>query len=160
ESWTSTSWNAERNFSINRADRMKKPQSSVRYSVIAPGARSPSGGRAVILAPAANRLIACALRFQDFLQRAKHALRLAAVVGGVIADVDVDGDESGFRPRMNREMRFGEQHRAGDALGLELKEPLADDRKPGLLNGLETSVAQCIGARENRRVGRAAVPFA
>src|SRR5256885_17196994 len=106
ESWTSTSWNAERNFSINRADRMKKPQSSVKYSVIAPGARSPSEGRAVILAPAANRLKARALRFQDFLQRAKHTLRLTAIVGGVVADVDVDGDESRFRPCVNREMRF------------------------------------------------------
>src|SRR5437667_5186723 len=145
---------------MSRADRMKKPQSSVKYSVIAPGARSPSEGRAVILAPAANRLKARALRFQDFLQRAKHTLRLTAVVGGVVADVDVDGDESRFRPCVNREMRFGEKHRAGDALRLELEEPLADDRKPGLLNGLETSVAQCVGACENRRVGRAAVPFA
>src|SRR3954463_5627810 len=109
---------------MTRAERMKNPQSSVRYSVITPDARSPSGGRPVILAPAVNRLKTRAPRFQHRLQRAVHALRLACVVGRVIAHVDIDGDEPRFGPRVNREMRFGEKHRAGDALWLELKEPI------------------------------------
>src|SRR5437762_13830979 len=98
---------------------MKKPQSSVKYSVIAPGARSPSGFLAVILAPAPYRLKARALRLQHRLQREKDTIRLVAVVSGVVADVNVDRDEARFGPRVNREMRLGEKYGAGDALGLE-----------------------------------------
>src|SRR6266576_5890267 len=113
---------------------MKNPQSSVKYSVIASGARSSSGFLAVILAPAPDRLKARALRLQHRLQRAEDAVRLIAVVGGVVADVNIDRDEACFGPRMNREMRFREKHRAGNALGLELEEPVADDRATGFLN--------------------------
>src|SRR5438067_9125853 len=136
---------------MRRAERMKNPQSSVRYSVIAPGARSPSGFLAVILAPAADRLEARALRLQHRAQRTKDAVRLVAVVRGVVADVNVDCDKSRFRPRVDRQMRFRKQHRAGDALGLELEKPIADDSEAGFFNGLETNVAQRFGARENRR---------
>src|SRR5438046_10025021 len=124
---------------------MKKPQSSVKYSVIAPGARSPSGFLAVILAPAPNRLKARALRLQHRLQRAEDAIRLVAVVGGAVADVDADRDKARARPRMNREARFREKDRAGDALGRELEESVADDRESGFLNGLPTNATP--GAR-------------
>src|SRR5690242_20460605 len=133
---------------MTRAERMKKPHSSVRYSVIAPGARSPSGGLAVILAPAANRLKAGTRRSKLSQQRVKHALRFAAVVGCVIADVDVDGDESRFGPCVNGEMRLGEKNGAGDALRLELEEAFADDGEARVFNRPETDVAQCVCARE------------
>src|SRR5262245_4220067 len=125
-SWTSTSWNADRNFSSTAADRMKKPQSSVMYSVIAPGARSPPGSG--ILPAAVNGLEPRSPRLQHRLELAEYSLSLRGVVGRVIADVDVDGHEARFRPRVDGEVRFGEQHRPGDALRLELVEVVADDR--------------------------------
>src|SRR6267142_713098 len=120
---------------------MKNPQSSVMYSVIAPGARSPGslsrarspggstdveescvaaasesdasgGGLGGILAPAPDRVIVRPLRLQHCLQRAKDALGLVCVVGRVIADVDVNSVEARFGPSVDREMRLGQQHRS------------------------------------------------
>src|SRR5262245_58227849 len=127
-SWTSTSWNAERNASSFADDRMKNPQSSVMCSVIAPGARSPSASvlAAVTLAAAMNRLEPRALGLQDRLELAEHPFGLRSVVGRVVADVHVHGDKAGFGPRMHGEMRLRQQDRAGDALRLELEEIVAD----------------------------------
>ena len=103
----------------------------------------------------------CPPRLQCRLQRAEDALGLVGVVGRVVAHVDVDGDEARFRPRVDREMRLGEQHRSGDALRLEL---IRSDRRRSsartACSRLDAKHAQRIGARELRRVGRAAVPFA
>src|SRR6185369_16981480 len=57
-------------------------------------------------------------------------------------------------------MRFCEQHRAGDALRLELKEAVADDRESGFIYGLATHVPQRARLRQQRFVSRATVPFA
>src|SRR6187200_2929252 len=57
-------------------------------------------------------------------------------------------------------MRFCEQHRAGDALRLELKEAVADDRESGFVYGLATHVPQRARLRQQRFVGRATVPLA
>jgi len=97
---------------------------------------------------------------QRRLERGEHALGLCRVVGRVVAHVDVDGHESGFGPRMDRQVRFGQQDRAGDTLGLELKEAVADDRETGIIDGSATKVAQCVRLRQQRFVGRATVPLA
>ncbi len=53
-----------------------------------------------------------------------HALHqragLARVVGGEVADVDIDGDAAGLGPGVYGQVRFGQQHGAGDAAGLPL----------------------------------------
>src|SRR5512140_2973087 len=108
---------------------MKKPQSSVMCSVIAPGARSPPGS--VILPTAMDRLEARALGLQHRLELAKDALGLGGVVRRVVADVHVDGDEARLGPRVDGEVRFREQHGTRDALRLELEEVVADDREAG-----------------------------
>src|SRR6476620_8294019 len=121
-SWTSTSWQAERNASSVAEERTKRPQSSVRCSVRIPGARSPGGDtewlipRLILdhfLAAAVNRLKSLATRLQRRLERLEHALGLAGVVGRVVADVHVYRHESRLGPRMDRQMRFGEEHRPG-----------------------------------------------
>src|SRR5258705_13305545 len=130
------------------------------------GARScgapvaPGTCPSAIHAPAMDHLILGPRGLQHGLERAEQPLRLVAVVGREIADVDVDGDEATLRPRMNGEMRFGEQHGACDALRLELVERVADDREPGIAGGLQAYGAQRFATRELRRVGRASVPFA
>src|SRR6185503_10897454 len=129
-SWTSTAWKGERNFSNSRADRTKNAQSSVRYSVIRPGPTSPGCLASGIPTPAANRLEALARGLERGLERREEALGLAGVVGGVVAHVDVDRDEAGLRPRMNRQMRLGKEHRAGDALRRELEEAVAHHGEP------------------------------
>src|ERR1700750_1925923 len=101
---------------------MKKPQSPVMCSVIVPGTPSSRPAGSVILAAAMDGLEARTRGLQHRFQLAEHALGLRGVVGGVVADVDVDRDEAGFGPRVDGKMRFGEQHRAGDALRLELEE--------------------------------------
>src|SRR5512147_2660156 len=130
-SWTSTAWYGERNFSNWRAERMKKPHSSVRYSVIAPGAMSPPAPGlpdSGIASAAVDRVEARARGLERRFERAEELVCLVGVVGRQVADVDVDGDEAVFWPRVDREVGFGEQHGAGDALRLELVERVADDR--------------------------------
>jgi len=56
-------------------------------------------------------------------------------------------------------MRLGEQHRSGDAVGLELKEAVADDRQSRFVDRAAAQGTQCIGLRQQRFVGRATVPF-
>src|SRR6476469_5840001 len=131
-SCTSTAWCGERNFSNSRADRMKNAQSSLRYSAIAPGAMSP-GRRAasLIAASAPDRLEALALGLQHGLERREQPLGLVGVVRGVVAHVDVHRDEAGFGPRVDGDVRLGQQHRSRDALRLELEEALADNRQVG-----------------------------
>ena len=110
---------------------MKNPQSSVRYSVIAPGREV---ARAALQPSAPPRWIAWKRVRSGFSTRSSarnSALGLRGVVGRVVADVDVDRDEAALGPRVDREMRLGEQHRAGDALRLELEETVADDRQAG-----------------------------
>ncbi len=77
---------------------------------------------------------------------------LAVLSDVVVADVDVDRHEAVLGPGVDREVRLGEQHRAGDALRLELMETLADDGETGLLDRLHTDVAQRLCAREFRRL--------
>src|SRR5664279_549843 len=146
-SWTSTAWTGERNFSYWREDRMKNAQSSVRYSVIAPGAISPGGGltpssgRSGILASAMDRLEMRALRTQRGLQHLEHLLGLRRVVRHQVADVDVHRDKGRLGPRVDRDMRFGEQHRARHALRLELEEALAHDGEARRARGVDAQVA-------------------
>src|SRR3569623_524772 len=131
-SCTSTAWNGERNFSNSRAERTKNAHSLVRYSVMAPGAMS-SGcfvpvaslpgswlDGSVIASSAPDRLEMLARGLERALERIEQPLRLVGIVGRVVALVDVDRHEPRFGPRVDRQMRFGEQHRAGDALGLDL----------------------------------------
>src|SRR5690242_2274494 len=133
------------------------------YSVRMPGRRSSGGDASLILddfpAAALDRLEAFARGLERRLERLEDALGLARVVRRVVADVDVERHESRFGPRMDREVRFGEQHRAGDALRLELKEAIADDREPRVVDGTPTKVAQCVGLRQQWFVGRASVPL-
>src|SRR5512133_2643974 len=92
--------------------------------------------RRVGLATAAlNRLEARVTGSQRRLQRSEYALGLRRVVSRVIAHVNVDGDETRFRPRVNGEMRFGKQHGAGDTLRLELEKAVADNRQSRLIDG-------------------------
>src|SRR4249919_657699 len=97
-SCTSTAWKADLNFSSSFAERTTNPHSGVissyrtsaGKSCVAAGApsalfRLPS----VILSAAKDRLVLRALRLHRRLERAKQALRLVAVVGGQVADVDV-----------------------------------------------------------------------
>src|SRR3982751_3727050 len=106
---------------------MKYPHSCVRYSVISPGARScPSprspapdasgAGTSGILAAATDGVKARALGFEHPLQRVEQRLGLGRIVRLVIAHVDVHRHEPMLRPRVNGEMRFGEEHGARDAL--------------------------------------------
>src|SRR5215831_5420038 len=138
---------------------MKNPQSSVRYSVIAPGTRSPPSPPSAIHAPAAYRLEVRARGLERRFELAEQAFRLLGVVGRVVAHVDVDRDRALLRPRMNREMRLGEDHRSGDALRLELVKTIADDCKTGLLDGCKTALLQRHRVRHFRRIGRAVVPL-
>src|SRR5512143_1207023 len=126
-SLTSTIWNGERKRSNWRDARTKKPHSSVRCSVIAPGTMSPPGlsvASGGILASAMDRMEFHALRLQRRLERAEQPFRLRRIVGRQVAHVHVDADEAVLRPCVNGEMRFGEEHRTGDALGRELVEAL------------------------------------
>src|SRR5436305_4444971 len=112
-SCTSTAWKGERNFSNSRAERTTNAHSSVRYSVITPGAMSPGGFAArapglsswrdgsVIAPSTADRLEALAGGLEHALERVEQALRLVAVVRGVVAHVHVDGDEARLGPRMD-----------------------------------------------------------
>src|SRR5215467_7761427 len=102
------------------------PLFSSRYSVRTPGARSwLSSG---IHPSAMNRLELVPLRPQYVAHRLEKPFCLRRVVRGVVADVDVDGDEPMLGPRMDREMRFGEQHRSGHPGGRKLMETVADNR--------------------------------
>src|SRR3954462_10769459 len=83
-----------------------------------------------------------ALRLQRFFKRGEEPLRLLLVVGQQIADVDIDGDKAVFGPRVNGEMRFGKQHRAGHALRLELVEAIAYDREAGIGDRFEAQRSQ------------------
>src|SRR5512146_5130 len=112
-----------------------------------------------LLAATVDGLEARALRLERGLQRVEDALRLRRVVRRVVADVDVQRDESGFGPGVDREVRFSEQHGACNAVGFELEEAVADDRQPGFLDRTATDVAQCVCLRQQRFVGRASVPL-
>src|SRR5437764_865406 len=122
---------------------MKKPQSSVSCSIIAPlhvsalGSESATSAGSVILPATLDRMEFGAQRFQRDLERTEHALRLGLVIGQQIAHVDIDGHEAEFGPGMDGEMRFSEQHRAGDALRLELVEAIADNGKTRVFDGLD-----------------------
>src|SRR4051794_35243971 len=162
-SWTSTSWHRDRKRSKRSAERMKKPHSSVRCSVMRSGARScadVSDGVSGILATATNRVEVRALGLQHLLERAKQCLGLGRVVRLIIADVHVDRHEPVLGPRVDRKMRFGEQHRPGDALRLELMKAVPHPRETRLEAGFEARLAQRFSARELRRARKAAVPFA
>src|SRR5678815_3828972 len=118
-SCTSIAWNGDWKCSNSRVERTKKPVSSVRYSVSTPGSRSE--GFSSGIAPAAvDGLEFRALRPQCVLHRAKKLFGLGRVVGRIVADVDVDGDEAMLGPGVDRQMRFGQKHGSGDALRLEL----------------------------------------
>src|SRR6478752_2806710 len=152
-SWTSTSWYGDRNASRVAADRTKKPQSSVICSVRIARARSSGGDSSCVIvdhlfAAAVNRLESLLPRLQRSLERLEHALGLERVVRRVVAHVDVDRHEPRFGPRMDREMRFGEQHRSGDALGFELEEAIADDRESGILDRTAAQIAQRVRLRQ------------
>src|SRR4051794_10232387 len=110
-SCTSTAWCGERNFSNSRAERMKNAQSSLRYSVIAPGAMSPGrrgvpGGSSGIVTAPVDGLEALARRLQHGLERLEQPLGLVGVVRGVVAHVHVHGDEPGLGPGMDGDVRL------------------------------------------------------
>ena len=68
-----------------------------------------------------------ALGFERQFERSEQLFGFRGVVGREIANVYIDGDKAVLGPCMNREVRFGEQHRPGDALRLELVKRVADD---------------------------------
>src|SRR5487761_292359 len=158
-SCTSTDCHGDRKLSRRPVERMNDPQSPVRYSVMTPGARSPGETSSVILAATVYGLEALAPRLECRLERGEHALRFDRVVRRVVAHVDIDRDKAGFRPSVNGEMGLGEQHRTGDALRFELVEAIADDRQARCRDGPEAQLAQRLGLRQRRDVGRASVPF-
>jgi hypothetical protein len=61
---------------------------------------------------------------------------------------------------MNRQMRFGEVHRAGDTLRLELVETLADRRVAGVCDGAQAQCAQRAGVEHFGFCRRATIPLA
>src|SRR5262249_43180300 len=157
-----TAWNGDWKRSNSRAERTKKPVSSVRYSVSSPGRRSPAvlvsssapaavaallpGPFSRIAPPAMDRLELRALRLEGVLHGAKELLGLGGVVGGVVAHVDVDRHEAVLGPGVDRQVRFGEQHGAGHALRLELEEALAYDRHARRLGQAQAQRAQSLRA--------------
>src|SRR5438046_1443331 len=97
-SCTSTAWNTEWKRSSSHVDRTTKPHSSVSSSYMASGRTAPGADEtngvapsaaSVILAAANDFLVLRALGLHRRLQRAEEALRLPAVIGGKVADVDV-----------------------------------------------------------------------
>src|SRR5512144_16228 len=165
ESWTSTAWYFERKRSKHRDERTKKPHSSVIASIIAPSGRtSPAPGApplrsAAILAAAHQRVEAGSPRLERGFQRAEQLLGFLRVVVEQVADVDVDRHEAVLWPRVDRHVRFGEQHRSGDALRLELVEAVADRRQLRRGDRLEAKRAQRRRVVHLGRVRRAVVPF-
>src|SRR5438552_13834387 len=119
-SCTSTAWKGDLKRSNSRLERTKKPVSSVRYSVSSPGCTSPAPLPSGIAASAMDRLEPRVLRRERVLYRAKEPFGLGRIVGRVVADVHVDRHEAVLGPGVNREVRFGEQHRARHALRREL----------------------------------------
>src|SRR5690348_6224148 len=68
--------------------------------------------------------------------------RLGAIVLGVIADVDVEGDALELRPSMDGEMRFRQYYRACDPATVELVEQVAEYRETGPVDGVVTKTTQ------------------
>ena len=76
-------------------------------------------------------------------QRVEQLARLAFVVRGEVADVDVECDATPLRPGVDRQVRLGQQHCAGNAarLALPLREHvifLVDDGQAGVERGATT----------------------
>ncbi len=158
-SCTSTCWNGERKRSNSRVERTKIPLSSV--EVLGENAgqkiaaaffrhRGPRGG-----SPGTSRAAGAAL-----FHRAEQLLRLGGIVGRVVADVHVDGHEAVLRPGVNRQMRFGEQHRPGDAQRRRTGENFRRRRSSrNRVARRMQSVRNASACVISGHVGRAAVPF-
>jgi len=71
-----------------------------------------------------------------------HLARLGAVVLGVIADVDVEGDALELGPGVDGEMRLRQHHCAGDSATVELVEQVAEYREAGPVDGVVTKTTQ------------------
>src|SRR5271169_6431915 len=97
-SWTSTAWKGDRKRSNSRAERTKKPVSSVRYSVSNPGCTSPEDLPSGIAPSSMDRLKFRVLRCERVLHRAKQPLGLGRIVGRVVAYIHVDRHEAVLRP--------------------------------------------------------------
>jgi hypothetical protein len=82
------------------------------------------------------------LRAKELHQVAYDLARLGAVVLGVIAHIDVEGDALEFRPGMDGEMRFRQHHRACDPATVELVEQVAEYRETGPVDGVVTKTTQ------------------
>ena len=109
---------------------------------------------------APQNVFAYALWLQCAPQCVEQLLRFFRVVGAEITHIDVDRNKPGFGPGMDREMRFRQQHSAGDPLRRELVEVFADRGQPGSRGGGEAKRAQRVRTRHCLRVGRTAEPFA
>ena len=82
------------------------------------------------------------LRTINFQQVGDDLPRLGAVVLGVIADVDVEGDALELRPRVQGEMRLRQHHRARDSATVELVEQVPEYRETGPVDGVVTKTTQ------------------
>ena len=82
------------------------------------GGRSVDGsGGQIAAADAVDHLLPRAERHH---QRVEQLLRLARIVVGEVAHVDVERDAAPLGPGVDRQVRLGQQHGAGDAAGLAL----------------------------------------
>jgi hypothetical protein len=115
-----------------------------------PGRRGSTrrGGRTGGEVAALDAVDDLVLRPEHEHQRVEQLLRLAGVIGGEVAHVDIERHAAPLRPGVDRQVRLREQHGAGDAAGLALPLGenvilLVDDRQPGS----ERRVAAQLGQR-------------
>ena len=102
-----------------------------------------------------------ALRTECHRQRVEQLLGLARVVGGEVADVDIERHAAALGPGVDREVRFGEQDGSGDAAGLAV--PFRKD-VPLLVDDRQLRVVRRIPAQRGesfqiRQQGCAAAAF-
>ena len=137
---------------------MKNPHSSVRYSVISPGRglRRLRRARPGLVRHRCRRDgsngSSCAAACSAASSARNSRSAFSRVVGREIAHVDVDGYEAVLRPRVDREVRFGEQHRSRDTLRRELVERIADDRQARRRRVASRQSARSASARVNSGV--------
>lgn len=92
----------------------------------------------------------------------EEGLGAVAVIGTEVADIDVQGDASDFRPSVYCEMGLGEDDGAGDAgrsrLGVaELMEKAADDGQPMSPAGVDAKRLKAGGIEKEGRWAAAVV---
>jgi hypothetical protein len=95
------------------------------------------------------------------LQRAKQRFGPGAAVAAVVADVHIQRHQRVFRPGVDRQMRFGQHHRACDALPrAKAVEQAADDGQACVRHSLAAERFQRAGIGHARGTRAAAVQVA